>query len=151
MDDKWRKLKKEHDDKLIKTNASKKKRQDAKKKFEEYDDIPRTMDVETEAPPDGVPQMVNITAIHLSRYDKSGKEYDLTEIPGKSKVEIKKGSDKGIYEIQSIEDLGTYITFNLKPLDTEGNLIQSGNINLDWESTSGSPAKIQLQKDLFEV
>lgn len=157
-DDKWRKLKKEHDGKIIKTNASKKKWQDAKKKwkdakeeFHEYDSIPRTIDVETEAPPDGVPQMVNITAIHLSRYDKSGREYDLTEIPGKTKVEIKKGSDKGIYEIQSIEDLGTYITFILKPLDTEGNLITSGTINLDWESTSGSLAKIQLQKDLFEV
>ena len=67
------------------------------------------------------------------------------------KVEIKQGDSKGTYEIESIDDLGTYITFNLKPLDTDGNLIKSGNINLDWESTSGSPAKIQLQKDLFKV
>lgn len=114
-------------------------------------DYPKSQSVEPEPKPEGQPQMSEITGIHLSNKDSSGRQYDLTEIPGKSKVEIKQGDSKGTYEIESIDDLGTYITFNLKPLDTEGNLIQSGNINLDWESTSGSPAKIQLQKDLFEV
>jgi hypothetical protein len=161
-DDKWRKLKKEHDAKLIKTNASKKKWQDAKKKWEdakeefnEYDSIPRTMDVETEAPPEPASTMEGITGIHLSRNDKSGREYDLTEIPGKSKLEIKQGSNKGIYIIETIEDNGTYISFTLLPADVgqpnPGSLITSGNIDLSWESTSGSPAKVQLQKDLFEI
>ena len=115
------------------------------------EDYPKSQSVETEPKPEGVPQMSDITGIHLSSKDSSGKTYDLAKIPGKSKVEIKQGDSKGTYEIESIDDLGTYITFNLKPLDTDGNLIKSGNINLDWESTSGSPAKIQLQKDLFKV
>ena len=114
-------------------------------------DYPKSQSVETEPKPEGAPQMSDITGIHLSSKDSSGKTYDLTKIPGKSKVEIKQGDSKGTYEIESIDDLGTYITFNLKPLDTDGSLIKSGNVDLDWESTSGSPAKIQLQKDLFKV
>ena len=114
-------------------------------------DYPKSQSVETKPKPEGVPQMSDITGIHLSSKDSSGKTYDLAKIPVESKVEIKQGDSKGTYEIESIDDLGTYITFNLKPLDTDGDLIKSGNVNLDWESTSGSPAKIQLQKDLFKV
>ena len=157
-DDKWRKLKSEHDGKLIKTNASKKEWEDAKKKwedaktlFDEYDLIPRGLNVDSTPPPEPASTMESITGLHLSRLDKSGREYDLNEIPGKTKLEIKQGSNEGIYIIEGIKDNGTYISFTLIPADVGGNLITSGNIDLSWESTSGSPAKVQLQKDLFEV
>ncbi len=105
---------------------------------------------ESPTPPDTT--MGELESIYLHTQDKSGTELDTNRIPNGTSVEIK-GSSTGIcmYLVEEQIPLGNCVQFKLKPGPVDGSIIQSGNMELNWEADAGTLGRIQLKEELFEV
>jgi hypothetical protein len=116
--------------------------------LEEYP-VKTSTPVESSTPPDTT--MGELESIYLHTQDKSGTELDTNRIPLATSVEIKGSNADGMYLVEEKIPFGNYWQFKLKPGTVNGSIIQSGNMELNWEADAGTLGRIQLKEELFEV
>ena len=116
--------------------------------LEEYP-VKTSTPVESSTPPDTT--MGELESIYLHTQDKSGTELDTNRIPLATSVEIKGSNADGMYLVEEKIPFGNYWQFKLKPGPVNGSIIQSGNMELNWEADAGTLGRIQLKEELFEV
>jgi len=115
------------------------------------EEFPVQLSKPTETPTPPETTMGELESIYLHTQDKSGTELDTNRIPLATSVEIKGSNSDGMYLVEEKIPFDNYWQFKLKPGPVNGSIIQSGNMELNWEADAGTLGRIQLKEELFEV